>query len=187
VNKLFSDLTRDQYLAIGKVVVQWAHVEEALRDLLASVAGFNDATTIRIVTHLKAEALWKMLLTFAHEEGKPDDEQRPIFHVLIGARTEFDRLRNLRNEVAHQPWLHAGKPKHVAGIRVTARERVNGHYVEYGVADIEKLCDDIGSFFQWVTQTTFDYRKGRLVAPTSSRGVNKPRARRVASRSRGEA
>lgn len=102
---LTSDLTDEQYAAIGKVVCEWAHVEFMTRHLIGAICDMTMAECRVATAKLQGDDLLNRLLKAAVMVGRDGGERSPLYQHLAALVPTWNELRLKRNDIVHFEWL----------------------------------------------------------------------------------
>jgi len=130
------------YAAIGKVIVQWAHLESSVNDGIEELA-FIDTLSAVCVTSQIAGITRKLdaYMSLAGLRGASDGTIKKLNKFYEKARG----LAEQRNRVAHDPWHppfyeHEEHPKR---FEQTAHRKLRIEFVTTQLSDLERLRANI--------------------------------------------
>ena len=171
MSRLTSNLLQRQYAAIGKVACEWSHVEQQLQQFVTAIAKIPEETGLKITTELGAVTLLNMILALAHDPGKNDDSQAPIYNAVLAIRPRIDYLRGRRNYYVHRDWTKIpSMPKIMIGANIKAEGKLVYGLEKTAAEDLEQVAEEISGLRRKLLEILLDYEAGRLVAsPTKSK------------------
>jgi len=141
-------VTNEMAQAIGDMIVQWSHLEEAMIEVLASLlGGANDAPARQIFRSLTSvQARLKVMNSLLHE-AKSNKGKPKYYGEII---SEFASLNKLRNQYVHGLWYtHAtgapfiSKPTSDDEMPFLARKPISVKQVQHTVKRMMTLLGDL--------------------------------------------
>lgn len=103
----FTQLTDDQYIAIGKVVVEWANVEQLLSVLLGRLLGAPDFLARTFTDPLSAVRLQEAIREAVEIHRMRYREKiisGDLLDEMVRINDSVTSLRGVRNKIAHFCW-----------------------------------------------------------------------------------
>src|SRR5512135_545066 len=106
----YSKLTEEQYAALGKVVVEWANIEELLGAIIGRLLATPDFLARSFTDSMSAVRV-QTVLTQAIEINRARYQYRrvhkDILDELAAINTKVATLRVTRNKIAHFCWMRS--------------------------------------------------------------------------------
>lgn len=155
----FSPLKPKEHEAIGRVVVEFAHLEATIQQGIWFLLGVSAGTGLKVTADLMASNRVKLLLALAHEAHAKASDQPKVYKDLKALEKRLGELAGERNSVVHLDWMIDPFIKHsFSSIKASTRKKVlEQNLVVQSRKKLEELADNIAQMNAKVFEVLSDH------------------------------